>query len=145
MHGSGRGARQISSRVRRLDGEPAAKIESVRRCPDWMDMRRACLPNVATLPKCLFARLSDRGNAHHLHKSNTDAQCVGVQSETHFTFSLQHAFSGKMSQPRRKRAILHPGRRHDPCRPNISRKLIKIAELMLRDCHEHVRGASAIK
>ena len=42
-----------------------------------LDARTRGLRNVATLPKCLFARprLSDRGNMHSLHRSNTEAQC----------------------------------------------------------------------
>ena len=42
-----------------------------------LDARTRGLRNVATLPKCLFARprLSDRGNMHSLHWSNNEAQC----------------------------------------------------------------------
>ena len=42
-----------------------------------LDARTRGLRNVATLPKCLFARprLSDRGNMHSLHRSNNEAQC----------------------------------------------------------------------
>ena len=58
----------VGRSVGRRDGEPVAKIEYVRRskASHWTREHEACgqKRNVATLPKCLFARLSDRPGKH---------------------------------------------------------------------------------